>query len=153
MITKIIELKQVPVVLVELCKDDISYYNVNKYVREGLKEEGFKYLNYLSDLTEEQFAECVGKTPAGNYLDYVEFRGFQNVHETAKTSFYSLLESENVYTENPHDYMLQSTEENFDNCKCGKTELQIVKDRWQEAQSRTIDPTRTIVLIRKEETR
>lgn len=57
-------------------------------------------------------------------------------------SFYSLLESEKVYMENPLEKAAKSrghgTLDNFD-------------QDYEEAQQRTIDPTRTVVLLRKED--
>lgn len=175
MTPKIIELKQAPVVLVELpkgCKHEnllgksgdgtfLLWDSTNNFDDDNRPHgqilidvdpmNKWKILGALSDLTEDQFAECVivfnqinGDVVYANYIMGTD-------EYSAKDSFYSMLESEKVYTENPHDYMLQSTEENFDNCKCDKTELQIVREKWQEAQYRTIDPTRTVVLLRKED--
>lgn len=176
MTQKIIELKQAPVVLLELPENSnnhrieglIGLYRMDYLVYDTPHENnvsfrlpvGVKYnvVGILSDLTEEQFAEWVKsedfKHYSGKYLHlFVDYLNCENAFESSSDSFYSLLESENVYTENPHDYMLQSTEENFDNCKCDKTELQIVREKWGQAQQRTIDPKRTVVLLRKGETK
>lgn len=61
----------------------------------------------------------------------------------ASDSFYSLLESEKVYTENPLG--TEPTPENTPNYA-----YSIHARQWEQAQQRTIDPKRTVVLIRKE---
>lgn len=153
MTPKIIELKQAPVVLVELLKEDISYYNIDKYVRKGLEADGYVFKGFLSDLTEEQFAECVERI---NDKRYIHYPNWTRLYKTAKDSFYSLLEFEKVYTENPFgkkepqldDSELWGTPEQDSQVYANLTYR---KDKWHEAQSRTIDPKRTVVLIRKEE--
>lgn len=123
---KIIELKQAPVVLVELpegaiCpaygRSGIGYIlNGGLVINSELKGD-YDFIGILSDLTEEQF----------NY-----------------GAFHTLLKSENVYTENPYG---EKTPVNNEFYWGFLDDL----NKWQEAQSRTIDPKRTIVLIRKEE--
>lgn len=161
---EIIEIKQIPVILVEFSEvvdnlqifNDIgrpylSYYTkpVNTH-RAYLPDGDYVVLGYLSDLTEEQFAECVGephfvqifsKRMGPLYTDYTN-QGRSMV--SAKCSWDTLLESENVYIENPYV-------EKPEPCGCtGPCGIPCAFNEWQEAQSRTIDPKRTVVLLRKE---
>src|SRR5690625_3006252 len=93
MTPKIIELKQAPVVLVELPKGayyenlcflppapGINYFLYENGVNTPYKEivpgidKIWTKLGYLSDLTEDQFAECVDKYPSNakpaRYVNY-----------------------------------------------------------------------------------
>lgn len=147
--TKIIELKQAPVVLVEKPNEDDNdlvvvsgkeiFYNGDYFdlPKAGLHNP-WKVLGILPDLTEEQFAECVADNGNGDYKNYVgSWGGF----EKAKDSFQSLLESENVYTENPYGEKAPINNEFY---------WGYLNDleQWQEAQSRTIDPKRTLILLK-----
>lgn len=156
---KIIELKQAPVVLVELPEvadnlqifNDIgrpylSYYTKPVYAHRAYLPDGdYVVLGFFSDLTEEQFAELVGKHEVNKTNYYQNYtpkpgRDFRDIIDqsfiSAKVAFYSLLESENVYTENPYEPL-----------KWWMTFAKEFKNKWQEAQQRTIDPKRTVVLI------
>lgn len=153
MTPKIIELKQAPVVLVDLPVNfseptgislgpfsDWSVQNLDTGEYYGLGQD-LKTIGILSDLTEEQFAECVPKEMYSHITNPKAI--WYEVY------FYSLLESENVYTENPYGEDQRSYSELMD----GVCRDKLAEDMrlWQEAQSRTIDPTRTVVLLRKEE--
>lgn len=144
--TKIIDLKQAPVVLVELGVDDVSYYNIDPFVRKGLETEGYMFEGFFSDLTEEQFAECVNKPHYAQIFSkrigpfYSDYTNQGRNMMSAKYSWDTLLESEGVYTENPFGGEPFYTDGTF------RKDI----EKWQEAQSRTIDPERTVVLLRKE---
>lgn len=153
MTPKIIELKQGPVVLVELeerpAKVQDSFANGFIYTDEKGYIESFylddicedsKLVGILSDLTEEQFAEWVVRPFPPINADKKE------KYRTAKQSSYSLLESENVYTENPykHPREMKATPQSFGWYKDAVR-------AFEKAQSRTINPDRTVVLIRKED--
>ena len=147
MTPKIIELKQAPVVLVELSEGaDYKVYGDKVVIGSfKLSRTEYKGLGVLSALTEDQFAECVDRTKTHpkywNYnLNY--FREFR-----ASDSFYSLLESEKVYTENPYRHPDKIYTNRDDSNIFQKHSMK----KWQEAQQRTIDPTRTVVLLRKED--
>ncbi|MFS0489912.1 hypothetical protein [Leadbetterella byssophila] len=77
----------------------------------------------------------------------VKYKNKRPKKRTAKDSFYSLLESENVYTENPYGsnkmQHLASAPEPGD--------ISELSQEWEQSQQRTIDPKRTVVLLRKEE--
>lgn len=150
---KIIELKQAPVILVELPEwaNFYGYYDRYGYViyhnPQGIKCESFvtmkesKLVGVLSDLTEEQFAECVNVYEVSESINIPKMR------------FYQMLESENVYTENPHEFPTTTDHKYYDEPYDGTGFYQELYSndmvQWQEAQSRTIDPTRTVVLIKK----
>lgn len=110
----------------------------------------------LSDLTEEQFAEWAVKYPGNatpqryvNHTHKEKSTGMQVARVSypstyrASDSCLSLLESENVYLENPHGE--EPTTENTPNYG-----YSIHVKQWGQAQSRAINPKRTVVLIRKE---
>jgi hypothetical protein len=161
MTPKIIELEQAPVVLVELnCyfsnPDTIGIGNDETYTYMRELSTGksialgvnLKVLGALSDLTEEQFAECVDSD--GHY-GVMMFRNYKQTSMplydeqiSVIESFYSLLESEKVYTENPC-----GTEKPE---PCYKVlwdaEGDELVEEWEEAQKRTIDPSRTIILLK-----
>lgn len=166
MTPKIIELKQAPVVLVELSEHEsigrlelkwdsplmdgghkVRLLNNRRYIGAVGLAKHFNedsILGVLSDLTEDQFAECVKsedfKHYSGKYVHlFVDYLNCENAFESSSDSFYSLLESENVYTENTYEHL-----------KAGMTFAGEYENKWQEAQSRTIDPTQTVVLLRKE---
>lgn len=159
MTPKIIALKQAPVVLVEL-NENYSYpdtIGIGNNETDTLVMElstgncmsiglNLRVLGILSDLTEEQFAECVkqGLGLYANYNETVEF-GTAMRFEKASESFYSLLESEKVYTENPYRH----PDEIYTNRDDSNIFQKHSMKKWHEAQSRTIDPTRTIVLLKK----
>lgn len=165
--TKLIELKQAPVILVEIpkgCKHenllgkigDVTFLfwdSTNKFDDDNRSHglilidteprNRWRILGVLSDLTEEQFAECAIVFNQINedigYANYIMGPG----EYSAKGFFYFLLESEDVHTKgNPLDKVAKSvghgTLDNFD-------------QDYQEAQQRTIDPKRTVVLLRKGE--
>lgn len=194
MTQKIIELRQAPVVLVELPEivtgvklrydelisalfpekhnpclpsPDLLGFTGEEWWVLYSAPYGTILLGLLELLTEEQFAECVDDNGNGDYQNHV---GIWGGFETAKQSFYSLLESEKVYTENPYGierppntpidsipYTQNKGYVHFRNQHPNvppsdsslSYESFILK--WQEAQQRTIDPSRTVVLIRKEE--
>lgn len=109
-------------------------------------------LGLLGLLTEGQFAEFAIKMTWGGdggiYADHTN--PITSVKTSAKESVYSMLKSENVYTENPLG-------ERPTKYKGKDLPKQVIKEmysfaiqKWQEAQSRTIDPKRTVVLLRKE---
>lgn len=157
MIPKIIELEQAPVVLVELPENEISFYNIDPSIRGDLESRGFKYHGRIFHLTEDQFAECVAKSAhTGLFGHYVKGIKPLNAycHEKASESFDTLLNSENVYTENPYEFPTTTDHKYYDEPYDGTGFYQELYSndmvQWQEAQSRTIDPTKTIVLIRKE---
>lgn len=164
MTPKIIELRQAPVVLVELnCyfsnPDTIGIGNDETYTYMRELSTGncialgvnLKVLGALSDLTEDQFEECVDRTKTHpkywNYnLNY--FREFR-----ASDSFASLLESEKVYTESqafPDMYDPKYYDEPYDGTGFYQEIYSSDIVDWQEAQSRTIDPLRIVVLLRKD---
>lgn len=167
---KIIVLQQAPVVLVELeerpAKVQDSFANGFIYTDEKGYIESFylddicedsKLVGILSDLTEEQFAEWAVKYPGNatpqryvNHTHKEKSTGIQVARVSfpstyrASDSCLSLLESENVYMENPHGQRPNCgcyTEYDMEGCaeECYK---------WINAQSRTIDPKRTVILIR-----
>lgn len=180
MTPKIIELKQAPVVLVGLSERPVevkdSYANgfiykdkkgyiESEYLEDYCDWEDSKLVGILSDLTEEQFAECVDwydysheddLTALYAFKDYVN--GIKEANDywdeypfdAAKESFYSLLESENVYTENPHGKEPEYVITQYGVLPEGYKRFENDHNKWQEAQSRTIDPTQTVVLLRKE---
>lgn len=174
MTPKIIELKQAPVVLVELPERPInvedSFANGFIYTDNTGYIESFylddycidsKCLGILSDLTEEQFAECVerhdhifntGEVVVGYRYCPVksEYDEPPSIPPFASKAFYSLLESEKVYTENP--YGKQPTKyKGKDLPKQVRKEMySFAMQKWNEAQSRTIDPSQTVVLLRKD---
>lgn len=175
MTPKIIELKQEPVALVELSERPIEVIYVpakgfayklagskflSKYIR-GVPHD-CKIVGILSDLTEEQFAECVDKYDNSNPARHVNYTykkpngGMQVSRVTfpwcnkSSDSFYSLLESEKVYTENPIVEPILSLHFMNDRGYFNYTGFEKAKEKWQEAQQRTIDPKRTVVLLRKE---
>lgn len=153
MTPKIIELKQAPVVLVELPPDvySLKYGDGGLWVKFDDDQKftpwyscngNINLLGTLSDLTEEQFAECVAKVNFESgpvYKNYKTFKGLGKASE----SFDTLLELEKVHTKgNPLDKTAKSvghgTLDNFD-------------QDYEEAQKRTVDPSRTVVLLRKED--
>lgn len=97
---------------------------------------GASAIGILSDLTEDQFAECVNVYEVSESINIPKMR------------FYQMLESEKVYMENPYGEDQRSYSELMD----GVCRDKLAEDMrmWQEAQSRTIDPKRTVVLLRKE---
>lgn len=175
MTPKIIELKQAPVVFVELperpveVKDsyangfiykDKTGYIESEYLEDYCDWEDSKLVGILSDLTEEQFAECVDSD--GHYGIIM----FRNYKQTAMPlydeqisvieSFYSLLESEKVYTESqafPDMHDPKYYDEPYDGTGFYQEIYSSDIVDWKEAQSRTIDPKRTVVLLRKDETK
>lgn len=158
MTPKIIELKQAPVVLVEKPNEDDNdlvvvsgkeiFYNGDYFeLPKADFRNPWRVLGILSDLTEEQFSEFAIKMTwggdAGIYADHTN--PSTSVKMSAKESVYSMLKSENVYTENSYGGKPEP-------CGCmGPCGIPCAFNEWQEAQSRTIDPTRTVVLLRKEE--
>lgn len=160
---KIIELKQAPVMLVEI-PADIRNLKVNNArnklewfktsINKGMSRGRVTYSEYialpygcwaivgiLSDLTEDLFVECVDRTKTHpKYWNY-NLNYFREFH--ASDSFASLLESEKVYTENPY------ARPNPKDYNTKINEYWILEKKWQEAQSRTIDPERTVVLLKK----
>lgn len=164
MTTKIIELKQAPVILVELPEgahnlqifNDVgrpylSYYTkpVNTH-RAYLPDGEHEILGFLSNLTEEQFAERVSKPHFAQIFSkrlgpfYTDYTNQGRNMMSAKYSWVSLLESEQVYVgpvEEP-----QITDYTVGQLSWYNEDL----INWKEAQSRTIDPNRTVVLLRKE---
>lgn len=174
MTPKIIELKHAPVVLVELperpveVKDsyangfiykDKTGYIESEYLEDYCDWEDSKLVGILSDLTEEQFAEWAVKYPGNattqryvNHAHKDKSAGMQ-VSRVSSPSTYrasdsclSLLESENVYTENPYGA------EEPESCRCmGPCGRPCRHVDWMEAQDMVIDPARTVVLIRKED--
>lgn len=179
MTPKIIELKQAPVVLVELPEREsigklelkwdsplmggnhkVHLLNNRRYIgtlglAKHFNEDSI--LGILSDLTEEQFEECVDKEEFYYkcYTDQEEIKEDGRISllvgfSIAKDSFYSLLESENVYTENP---VGETPPDIRDFIDCGDpSDYSNAYDKavsnWEEAQSRTIDPTRTVILLK-----
>lgn len=167
-----IELKQAPVVLVELPEGNFNIRIeglIGLYARNWLVydlpeannftlplpvRENFEIVGILSDLTEEQFAEIVpvAKTVQLGEL-YYNFKTNKWDAFCSDESFQTLLESEKVYTENPVGELPPDIRDFID---CGdpsdysRAYNKAVSD-WQEAQQRTIDPTRTVVLLRKED--
>lgn len=165
MTPKIIELKQAPVVLVEINEsyaypDTIgigagqTYTSVMELNTGNCIHIGTDLINFgfLSDLTEEQFKSIVDsdnwhftdKTHDLAFRDYKVKSEFDkpNRLKSAKDSFYSFLESEKVYMENPYGVAYKRMPESDMDYRSFL--------KWQEAQSRTIDPKRTVVLLRKE---
>lgn len=163
MTPKIIELKQGPVVLVEFPEratkitvemrkhwsQHCLFYETDDLKCLHLPSGNWMLTGYLSDLTEEQFAECVmlREPTVGGRIQYHDYYGYneQDTKDTAEESWWSLLQSEDIYLKNPYGedypeedgnpmYLLRYNEL----CK-----------QWQEAQSRTIAPERTVVLVRK----
>lgn len=161
MTPKIIELKQAPVILVEL-PEGAEYEVVSEHeVIIGdrvLSKKDYEGVNILSDLTEEQFAECVAKPHFIQFFSakigpfYTDYSNQGRSMMSAKYSWDTLIDSEQVYTENPYSKPLR-----FDKWyKWGEfSDLsgseKIDSEKYWAAQSRTIDPNRTVVLIRKEE--
>lgn len=183
---KIIELKQAPVVLVELSERPVevkdSYANgfiykdktgyiESEYLEDYCDWEDSKLVGILSDLTEDQFAECV---PFKNIVspfpcnccgyDVDCYRNFveQTLEDwednpvvdrcySRKESFYTLLESEKVYTES-QAFLDMHDPKYYDEPYDGTGFYQEIYSSdivdWKEVQSRTIDPTRTVVLIK-----
>lgn len=164
MTQKIIELKQAPVVLLELTEKEsigklelkwdsplmggnhkVHLLNNRRHIGAVGLANHFNedsILGILSDLTEEQFEDLEFlKMPhdvdyGGDWFIHFPFNG-DHVEEYAAGAFYSLLKSENVYFENPYEHL-----------KAGMTFAEEHENRWQEAQSRTIDPKRTVILIK-----
>lgn len=153
--TKIIELKQAPVVLVELPVGEIEFFNIDPLVRSEIESRGFTYHGRLLHLTEEQFAEFdflempYDSDYGGKWFICFPFDE-DVVVETAEESFYSLLTYENVYTENPKGKQPTKYKGKDLPKQVRKEMYSFAMQKWQEAQSRTIDPTRTVVLFRKE---
>lgn len=160
MTPKIIELKQAPVVLAELPNtfekphikkvDGFSHliwaiYNGHIISRKRIGYGDVKLVGILSDLTEEQFAECVNVYEVSESINIPKMR------------FYQMLESEKVYTENPFEFPCTTDPKYYDSPYDGTGFYQELysndMDQWQEAQQRTIDPKRTVVLLRKGETK
>lgn len=104
-----------------------------------LPNYNWQLIGVYPELTEEMaklFAPSIGCKGGESYFNYLlKEYGL----ETALESFQSLMERENLWTENPYDYKLNSTEENYLRHKCDKTELKIVEDLHNEAQQRTFD--------------
>lgn len=156
MTPKIIELKQAPVALVELPvgwentknidgRDWIGYL-LHKHYGVPLQ---YRTLGRLLELTEDQFAECVEINKQGLFKRYTSkynVSGQEFKELDPKESFNTLLESENVYTENPYKHPNDIYTNRDDSNIFQKLSMR----KWQEAQSRTIDPKRTVVLLRKE---
>lgn len=153
MTPKIIELKQAPVVLVEMSerpvevKDiyangfiykDKTGYIESEYLEDYCDWEDSKLVGILSALTEEQFAECVDKVFFSSGSIYKNYKTLMGLGK-ASEAFDTLLESEKVYMDNPYEHL-----------KEGMTFAEECENKWQEAQSRTIDPARTVVLIKKD---
>ena len=149
MTPKIIELKQAPVVLVELSKGaDYKVYGDEVVIGDHvLSRKQHKGLGILSALTEDQFAECVERIDQEHTFGYRDYTGFISDLSKARHSFSSLLRSENVYTENPYGEEQRSYSELMD----GVCRDELAEDMrlWHEAQQRTIDLKRTVVLLRK----
>lgn len=147
MTPKIIQLKQAPVVLAEIpdhyrlyTRSDGSPFctNIRNMSAKVVWQHDGEYIGILSDLTEDQFAECVNKIHFEDGDVYKDYRTNLGL-SSAKESFQSLLESEKVYMDNPYEHL-----------KEGMTFAEECENKWQEAQQRTIDPKRTVVLLRKE---
>lgn len=181
---KIIELKQAPVVLVELDKftdvDCPIEIHGNKLVSSQNKgfiinttkipQGNWKLLGVFSDLTEEQICEvlnidfcdiCTLEKKGvygtdGGYAAGCEGSRCDYVREELHVKMNELLKSENVYTENPYGFEPDEYDDEFwEGIDHEKTvflewKYEEIANKWQEAQSRTIDPKRTVVLIRKE---
>lgn len=133
MILKTIELKAVPVILVEMPEKKKRFTMIEARILEVINRS--KFLGFLSDLTEEQFAGITMSGETSRTIDIQRYR------------FHQILQNEQVYigsVERPNieDYTVgQLPHFNED--------LSI----WQASQARTIDPSRTAVLLREEEVR
>lgn len=144
MTPKIIELKQSPVILVELNEErEVDFWI--KFGSPIIIDYPNKVIGKLSELKEQQFAECVPKEMYSHITnpDAIWYEVY----------FYSLLESEQVYTENPYGGECPPDIHDDENDDLGLTSAlrRQQQGKWQEAQSRTIDPARTVVLLRREE--
>lgn len=160
MTPKIIELKQAPVVLVELEDAPIKvwdsfangfiYTEIDGYIETFYLDDiclDSKCMGLLSNITEEQFAECVETSeyfdPLSNLSTVPVYKNYMSDTWgwSSKYSFFSLLESEKVYVgENPLQHLVD---------KLGHGTLDNLDQDYAEAESRTINPERTVVLIKR----
>ena len=117
----------------------LSYFKGVDTHREYV-DVGFELIGVYPELTEEQLKPIMPTFGSGyQNLNPHPVNCDLLVFKTALESFQSLMEREKLFTENPYDYQLQSTEENYLRYKCDKTELQTVEDMFNEAQQRTFD--------------
>jgi hypothetical protein len=109
------------------------------------KENNYKSIGKLTDITEEQCKEWVEvkRISFGKifYHDYQNKSEWLYVKGTAKESFFSHLEKEGVYFSNPLDwekkaYFLKGSENSW-----GHDDLK----RWQEAEEKVWDKNRTYI--------
>lgn len=172
MTPKIIELKQAPVVLVELPSNEWNISSISIGVGESDTAlcdpftgdhypvgVNLKSVGILSDLTEDQFAECVSTPHYNQFFSakigpfYTDYSNQGRSMMTAKYSWDTLLESEKVYVgENPfgkdHPIFVNWEGYAYIHPSQIKRFKESVED-WKEAEPRTIDPARTVVLLKR----
>ena len=116
---------------------------------ETIELENVELIDLLSELTSDNVEPLVFKAMNGHhYKNYAEHRKPRPDYaklwcKTALQSFYSALEAEGIYlNENPIEYPKQGSYE-----AVMTTNWESLDKQWNEAQQRTFDKTRTILLI------